>query len=394
VKEKPVVSALKFESPRMSHCGLVFVSFLLAASACGQALPLSTYSAQRAHETSPEGSVSKEGSVFSSVQSHDGLAPTTNMHANSRRVAKSLMSVDAEWDSSTYTTAEIGGLWSQSAYTGWAFNKEFNATNTDAYGGSPASALMSIAYANGTAKDTVALMTVALAGAAQSSLFGLNAIATSTGNTSAIFRGGEIDIAPATTDTVLPGSAGLYFNAFNKPITGAVIQSNGLNGGKFANGFACGGVVGTCLFPTNGSSSVSLVDASQGTFSAAAFVTGAGRSKGFEWGNMGIGTSPVSYGDASNNFVLQLGRSGAMQVKNSAGTKTVFQVAQDGVVSASTALQLPKSTASSLSSCDATREGYLAAVTDAKTSTFNAEIVGGGSNHVMAYCNGSAWTVH
>jgi hypothetical protein len=38
-------------------------------------------------------------------------------------------------------------------------------------------------------------------------------------------------------------------------------------------------------------------------------------------------------------------------------------------------------------------QGSIRAVTDSTTVTWGATITGGGSNHVLAYCNGSAWTV-
>jgi hypothetical protein len=44
--------------------------------------------------------------------------------------------------------------------------------------------------------------------------------------------------------------------------------------------------------------------------------------------------------------------------------------------------------------CNSGNEGLLASVSDANSTTFNATLVGGGSNHVLAYCNGTAFTVH
>ena len=38
-------------------------------------------------------------------------------------------------------------------------------------------------------------------------------------------------------------------------------------------------------------------------------------------------------------------------------------------------------------------EGVCRPVTDSTTSTWGATITGGGSNHVLAYCNGTNWTV-
>lgn len=55
---------------------------------------------------------------------------------------------------------------------------------------------------------------------------------------------------------------------------------------------------------------------------------------------------------------------------------------------------LQKKAVASLPTCDASTEGTLYAVTDASSATFNAALAGGGTNHVMGYCNGTGWTVH
>jgi len=40
-----------------------------------------------------------------------------------------------------------------------------------------------------------------------------------------------------------------------------------------------------------------------------------------------------------------------------------------------------------------TPEGALAAITDSTTATWGATIAGGGAHHVLAYCDGTNWTV-
>lgn len=46
-----------------------------------------------------------------------------------------------------------------------------------------------------------------------------------------------------------------------------------------------------------------------------------------------------------------------------------------------------------LTACAAGLEGALVPVTDSSTATWGATITGGGANHVLAYCNGTNWTV-
>ncbi|WP_157784790.1 hypothetical protein [Sphingobium xenophagum] len=57
-------------------------------------------------------------------------------------------------------------------------------------------------------------------------------------------------------------------------------------------------------------------------------------------------------------------------------------------------LRLKKVSVSDLPTCNAGAEGTLFAVNDNNGATFNAAVASGGTNHVMAYCNGTNWTVH
>jgi hypothetical protein len=54
---------------------------------------------------------------------------------------------------------------------------------------------------------------------------------------------------------------------------------------------------------------------------------------------------------------------------------------------------ISKGVFSGLAACAAGIEGTVAAVTDSTTITWRATITGGGANHVLAYCNGTNWTV-
>jgi hypothetical protein len=47
----------------------------------------------------------------------------------------------------------------------------------------------------------------------------------------------------------------------------------------------------------------------------------------------------------------------------------------------------------SLPACSSSNEGMLNPVSDSTTTTWGATITGGGSNHVLAYCDGTNWTV-
>lgn len=48
----------------------------------------------------------------------------------------------------------------------------------------------------------------------------------------------------------------------------------------------------------------------------------------------------------------------------------------------------------SLPTCVAGLEGLSRAVNNSNTSTYNATVAGGGTNHIVAYCNGTNWVAH
>jgi len=49
---------------------------------------------------------------------------------------------------------------------------------------------------------------------------------------------------------------------------------------------------------------------------------------------------------------------------------------------------------SKLPTCVAGLEGVVRPVSDSNTAVFNANVAGGGANHIIAYCNGSNWVAH
>lgn len=56
-------------------------------------------------------------------------------------------------------------------------------------------------------------------------------------------------------------------------------------------------------------------------------------------------------------------------------------------------VQTAPNTYASLPVCSASTEGSMRAVTDSNTVTWGATVAGGSTNHVLAYCDGTAWTV-
>jgi hypothetical protein len=106
-----------------------------------------------------------------------------------------------------------------------------------------------------------------------------------------------------------------------------------------------------------------------------------------------------------NGINLALITTGAMQTNNEvlnvvdANNVSHASIRQNGDIHLnnlvmSAALQLTKSTTAALPTCGSNSEGWVYAVTDSSSAIFNAAFTGGGSNHIIGYCNGTRWVVH
>lgn len=73
-------------------------------------------------------------------------------------------------------------------------------------------------------------------------------------------------------------------------------------------------------------------------------------------------------------------------------TTTTTPIINTTTAKAGTFQRRPVSFAS-LPACTSAIEGRDAAVSDSSTATWGSTVTAGGANHILAYCNGSAWTV-
>lgn len=96
-------------------------------------------------------------------------------------------------------------------------------------------------------------------------------------------------------------------------------------------------------------------------------------------------TQRLTFGDINGGVALcrTSGQNGYFEIKSGDGTVFKGLRAQYTKTEPVTVASLPASPV----------EGMRVAVTDSTTTTFGATVTGGGSNHVEAYYNGSAWTV-
>ena len=149
--------------------------------------------------------------------------------------------------------------------------------------------------------------------------------------------------------------------------------------------------------------------------------TGVKAGAGYAYGN---GTSPFTFsttipgsaisgniaGDAANLTAAVLLPTGttvatpavndnSAKIANTAYVKSPGNIIPTGITlsgSGPSTIQLGNGTFSALTAafpCNGTNEGRLATVSDSTTTTWGATITGSGTNVVLAYCDGSAYTV-
>jgi hypothetical protein len=117
-------------------------------------------------------------------------------------------------------------------------------------------------------------------------------------------------------------------------------------------------------------------------------------------GNVFIGKSASqSAGITSgqyNTFVGFAAQNSGSNVSNSSclGYNCVATASNEIVLGTSAeVVQIIKNTFSTLPACASGYEGTLKSVSDSTTNTWGATITGSGSDHVLAYCDGTNWTV-
>jgi hypothetical protein len=99
-----------------------------------------------------------------------------------------------------------------------------------------------------------------------------------------------------------------------------------------------------------------------------------------EPGQFGTGITAV-YTTQGANQNVEIGSGNGSGSDGGTGTVTAYNFVVDG------------GTFSTLASCSSGLEGSLKHVTDSTTNTWGGTISGSGSDHVLAYCDGTNWTV-
>jgi len=185
----------------------------------------------------------------------------------------------------------------------------------------------------------------------------------------------QIALGPNTTDTGVHFGRALLIGAGNGGIIDNAIEVD-MSGG--ANSFLVNGNGATTI--TSGAGTWSRYNVGKQLI----VTTPAGAT------NPGIGISDLN----QSNFWDVANYAGDLQIQampalsdSTTTPVTAVSFPRNGVGG----MQLPVVKVAALPACASGAEGTVLGVSDAKTATFNAVLAGGGSVHIMAYCNGTSW---
>jgi len=251
---------------------------------------------------------------------------------NSVPVAGSSASVSYKWESSSFTAESLGGIWGQNTYFNWAFNKEFNSSNTTGqtlpYGSNVTTPLAVIAQNNGSNGQVVGLFVSANSRTNNTVTYGANIIAnTPSSQTNVRLIGMEIDVEYGLGATSQAGSGGLFINAFNAAVTGPFMQIGSVSGGSFNNGLGIYGIYpNSAGIFTNAQYCVTTGNISNGSNQLTGVVNNSG---------LFVGSTIIGTGIPSNTTALQVslqgnGTSTVTMSNNATATTTGLSITIDG----------------------------------------------------------------
>lgn len=189
------------------------------------------------------------------------------------------------------------------------------------------------------------------------------------------------------------------FTRFNKgSYTAGFVATNGCHG---CNAFVADAAFVTNPYGERPFQTGFLIGEGSVTDTGIAFRPGASMATGIDMGRATLSSAAliipnnaqIMSRNGQNNAnlaILAVDRSNNLEIGAGISGQAIFSER----VRFANEITLARMKVASLPNCGTAQEGTLEAVTDALNATFNSPLRGGGGNHVMAYCNGSQWTVH
>lgn len=242
--------------------------------------------------------------------------------------AGSTLAADWLWGPSSDRTTLIneGSIWTTNVYLGVGIVRSFNSSATGS--GSPAAALFGLGINSGASNAVVGVIGDANTKVSSGTVFGSNFIARSNGGslTNVKLVGSEIDVEPASGDTVSSTSGGLFINAFNTAIGGPAIQIGGVGGGSWSNGiFFTGTYSGAAISVQTGATSSIGIDFSAVSFTSSSAILLANGSTSQINFKSTTGNPASVYNDSSNNFTFLAGNNNLIKFGKNDASSFPFQ---------------------------------------------------------------------
>jgi hypothetical protein len=227
---------------------------------------------------------------------------------------------------------------------------------------------------------------ITISGASQDISSNLNAVALALTLGVGCAQGTCVVNNPSSDQTITSSaSQGLIFNSTNgsihiwphDPTFGVpLIRLNSKTSGDSALTFALNGTEDFSLYHHAGGTTLAIAE-----------------------NDLGVDVWQMTAGVNSIRGPLQIGQpsgaiSGQIQLfGGTSGTCNRTVTATSTLVSDNCPVQVTAVAFSSLPACAAGTEGTMRAVNDSTTNVWGATITGSGANHVLAYCDGTNWTV-
>jgi len=241
---------------------------------------------------------------------------------NTTPIAQSVMQIDKLIENNSFPLKNEASIWLNNTYTYFGISKEMTATTVPniSYYDSPATNTFVYTSNSGVLASAVGLLCDVVGTVNNTVNFCANFISRNQpGTTNTKLVGLEIDVEPSSSTTVSAGTAGLYLNAFNVNGCGPAVQTGGIGGGTFSNGFVARGIKsdGAAFADGSGLNCQYGLALTNGNYSFAAIALDVNKKIKF-WGSSITLTSNL-YQDPQDDFHIELTKKALIDANISEG---------------------------------------------------------------------------